>query len=294
VGQERIVPSLILKSMRPSQWVKNLVVFAGLVFSQNLFVAGDLVKSCIAFCVFCLVTGAVYTFNDIIDREADSRHPWKRLRPVASGQLAVGVASSAAAVCCGAALAIAFALHTGLGLLVCGYVVLNLCYSLWLKRVPIVDLFPIPIGFVIRAAAGGEVLDVTISSWLIVCTFFLALFLAIGKRRGELMTQRANAESLRDPLKYYTLQLLDHMITVVATATLISYALYTASADVQAKLGTQHLFFTIPFVIYGIFRYMYLVHGKGSGECPTRALLTDRALQVDVVLWGIAVVIILY
>lgn len=285
---------MILKSMRPSQWVKNLVVFAGLVFSQNLFVASDLVKSCITFCVFCLVTGAVYTFNDIIDRDADSRHPWKRLRPIASGQLKVGVASSAAAVCCGAGLAIAFALHTGLGLLVSGYVVLNICYSMWLKRVPIIDLFPIPIGFVIRAAAGGEVLDVTISSWLIVCTFFLALFLATGKRRGELLCQENNPGSHRDTLKHYTVQLLDHMITVVATATLIAYALYTASADVQAKLGTQHLFFTIPFVVYGIFRYMYLVHGKGRGECPTRALLTDRALQADVVLWGIAVLIILY
>ena len=286
---------LILTSMRPRQWVKNTVVFAALVFAQHLLEPADLLRVLGAFAVFCVVSGAAYLFNDVRDAEKDRRHETKRSRPVASGSLAPQIAMVAAGVLTVAGLASSALLGVDFLLIVVAYIVLSTMYSLWLKRVVIIDVMAVATGFLLRAVAGAAALeDIEISSWLIICTLFLALFLALGKRRHELVYMNEHAISHRSVLAEYSPQLLDQMIAIVTTSTLIVYVLYTTSPSVQVKLGTTKLFITIPFVLYGIFRYLYLVHKREQGGSPERVLFSDLPLLENVLLWFAAVCISLY
>ncbi len=285
---------LVLTSMRPAQWVKNAVVFAAVVFAGRLFVPADLLRSVGAFVIFCMLSGAAYLFNDVRDAKSDRHHETKRLRPVASGSLSTQAATAAAC----ALLLVAFAASVPLGwdfvAVILAYMVLSTAYSLYLKHIVILDVMAVAAGFMLRAIAGAAAVDVEISAWLVICTIFLSLFLAVGKRRHELVFMMENAPPHRSVLAEYTPQLLDQMTAVVATSTVIVYTLYTTSPDVQGKLGTTKLYITIPFVVYGIFRYLFLVHNRQEGGKPERVLFSDIPLLVNVLLWAGAACVALY
>jgi 4-hydroxybenzoate polyprenyltransferase len=271
------------------------VVFAALAFSKHLFERGPLLRSLLAFALFCALSGAVYLLNDVADVERDRLHPVKRRRPVASGDLAVRTAVLVAAGLGLAALGGSWLL--GPAFLICAgcYLVLNLLYSFWLKEVVIVDVLAVSLGFVIRAVAGGVAIGVAvISDWLLICTGLLALFLSLSKRRHELTSLNAAATGHRAILAEYSPYLLDQLIGVVTASCLTAYAFYTTAEETRQKFQTDRLTWTIPFVLYGIFRYLYLVHQKEKGGSPTDVLLTDRPLLVAVALWAAAVVAIVY
>ena len=284
----------IVRSMRPAQWTKNLFVFAALIFARRFFSPRDLALTAGAFVVFCVVSGAFYIFNDLRDCEEDRAHPKKCLRPIAHGDLGARQALTASIVLTAAGLAGAFLLQPQFFAAVAVYLVLQLGYSLKLKHVVILDVFVIAAGFVVRVVAGGLVIDVPISSWLLICTTLLALLMAMGKRRHELILLEDRAVNHRAILKEYSAYLLDQMIAVVTASTLIAYCLYTISAETVAKFGTEHLIWTAAFVLYGIFRYLYLVHQKGKGGSPEEMILQDRPLLFNIVLWIAAVVLIIY
>ena len=294
VAAPRPAAMLLLVSLRPEQWTKNLFVFAGLIFGHRLTDASAVLTATAAFGVFCALSGAVYLFNDIADRERDRRHPLKRLRPVASGQLPVRVAAVTGTVIGTTAMGAAFAVSVALGAVAAAYLGLLLAYSAILKHVVIVDVLTIAAGFVLRTVAGALAVAVPISDWLVVCTTLLALFLALSKRRHELVMLADEAGDYRQSLNEYSPYLLDQMVAVVTASSLIAYALYTISPDTAARVGTSRLPLTIPFVLYGIFRYLYLVHMKQRGESPSALLLADRPLLICVGLWVAAVVTILY
>ena len=284
----------LLVSLRPHQWTKNLVVLAALAFSKHLFDDADAVmRAGVAFVVFCALSGAVYVVNDLADLERDRLHPVKRARPIASGALPVPAARAAAAALFGLGLVAAWALGPGFFLCALAYLALNLAYSFGLKNVVILDVLAIAIGFVLRAVAGAVAIQVAFSEWLIVCTLLLALFLALAKRRHELVTLE-DAAGHRSSLAEYSPYLLDQMIAVVTASCLTAYAFYTLAPETVEKYRTDRLAFTIPFVIYGIFRYLYLVHRKEQGGSPSDVLLADRPLLVAVALWAAAVVLIVY
>jgi len=284
----------LLKSLRPEQWTKNLVIFAGLIFGRHLLDPQPLARTIAAFVVFCALSGAVYLVNDVVDREADGRHPLKAKRPIASGAVPVGTALGAALVLTVTALAAAFRLGPLFGVVSVAYVGLLSLYSVSLKHVVILDVLAISIGFVLRAVAGAVVIAVPISHWLLVCTVLLALFLALSKRRHELVLLSEGAIEHRRILGEYSPYLLDQMIGVVTASTLIAYIFYTFSPETLQKFGTGNLGLTIPFPLYGIFRYLYLVHRKEGGGSPAEMLLTDRPLLICVALWAAAVVFIIY
>jgi len=284
----------LLISLRPAQWTKNLLVFAALVFAEKLFEVRSLALSVAAFVIFCALSGVVYLINDIADRHSDRQHPLKRRRPIAAGTLPVGVAAATAAVIGAAALIAAFAVGWQLGLVAAGYVVLQALYSGPLKHIVIIDVLALSIGFVLRAAAGAVAIDVGISHWLFVCTILLAMFIALAKRRHELVLLADGAASHRPILGEYSPYLLDQMIGVVTASTLIAYIFYTISAETAEKFGTDLLGLTIPFPLYGIFRYLYLVHRREGGGSPAELLINDRPLLVCVMLWVVAVVLIIY
>ena len=284
----------LLVSVRPDQWTKNLIVFAALIFAVRLFDPAALALATAAFLIFCALSGAVYLFNDVSDREADRQHPLKRMRPIASGALAPATALAWAAVLAAAGLAAAFSLRQSFGLAAASYVALVIVYSRALKHVVILDVMAIAIGFVLRAVAGGLVIGVPISDWLLVCTILGALFLGLAKRRHELTLLADGATGHRRILEEYDPYLLDQMIAVVAAATLVAYIIYCASPETAEKFGTRWLVLTTPFPIYGIFRYLYLVHRKHGGGSPSEVLLRDRPLLGCVALWGLAVVLIIY
>jgi 4-hydroxybenzoate polyprenyltransferase len=284
----------LVVSLRPEQWTKNLLVFAGLLFGGRLLYPGDVVRAFAAFAVFCSLSAAVYLINDVVDRDADQQHPLKRSRPIASGKVSVRTALITAVALGAAAFAGAMAIRPQFALAAGAYLVLLVMYSAALKHVVIVDVLTIAAGFVLRAAAGALALDVPISQWLLVCTTLLALFLALSKRRHELTLLGDTATWHRRILQEYSPYLLDQMIAVVTASTLITYSLYATSADTAARLGTERLGLTIPFVLYGIFRYLYLVHQKSGGGNPTTLLLGDRPLLVCVAMWTLSVVLILY
>ncbi len=283
-----------LVSLRPHQWTKNLLVFAALAFSKHLFEADALLRTLLAFAIFCGLSGAVYLVNDVADLERDRLHPRKKLRPVASGALgtrrALWLGASLTASCLGLALVL------GLPFLACAamYLVLNLVYSFRLKNAVILDVIAISLGFVLRASAGAMAISVRISDWLLVCTLLLALFLALSKRRHELVSLSDGASGHRAILAEYSPYLLDQMISVVTASCLMAYCFYTMAPETTLKYKTDRLSWTIPFVLYGIFRYLYLVHQKEQGGNPTDVLLTDRPLLLDVFLWALAVVAIVY
>lgn len=284
----------ILVSLRPEQWTKNLVVFAGLIFGLKLLDVRAAGLATAAVAIFCVLSGVVYLVNDLMDREADSHHPVKAKRPIASGALAPGAAWSAAVVLGALALASAFWLRTGFGWVAAIYLLLQMAYSGPLKHMVIIDVLTIAAGFVLRAAAGAVVVDVPISHWLLVVTILGALFLALSKRRHELVSLAETAGQHRPILTEYSPYLLDQMIGVVTASTLIAYTFYCISPETAQKFGTEGLGLTIPFALYGIFRYLYLVHQRDGGGSPSDMLLNDRPLLVCVALWAVAVIVILY
>jgi len=284
----------VLVSLRPEQWTKNLVLFAALAFSKHLFEAGPLLRALLAFALFCGLSGAVYLLNDVADRERDRMHPLKRLRPVASGALSPRTAVGLAAIIGLACVALSFFLGVPFAACAVLYLGLNLLYSFYLKEVVILDVLAISLGFVLRAVAGAVAIEVLISEWLLICTILLALFLTLSKRRHELTSLTDLAVDHRPTLQEYSPYLLDQMIAVVTPSCVMAYALYTLAQETRDKFQTDRLAWTIPFVLYGIFRYLYLVHRKEKGGSPTDMLLTDRPLLIDVFLWALAVVLIIY
>ncbi len=287
------VANLII-SLRPDQWTKNLIVFAALVFAVKLFDPAALALASAAFLIFCALSGSVYLINDVSDREADRLHPLKRLRPIASGALGAGAALGWAIGLSVVALAAAYALRPLFAVTAAAYLALFALYTHTLKHVVILDVMSIAIGFVLRAVAGGLVIGVPVSDWLLVCTILLALFLGLAKRRHEITALADGASGHRRILEEYDPYLLDQMIAIVAAATLVVYVIYCASPDTAERFGTHLLVLTTPFPIYGIFRYLYLVHRKHGGGSPSDLLLRDRPLLGCVALWGIAVVTIIY
>lgn len=286
--------AMLGRSLRVGQWTKNLVIFAALLFSRNALDPALLARTAAACLIFCLLSGAVYLLNDLTDLAHDRRHPLKRRRPLASGALRPSVARIALLLLAAVALAAAWALDPGFFLVCALYLALQAAYSFLLKHIVILDVFVIAAGFVLRVLAGGFVINVPLSSWLIVCTMLLSLFLALCKRRHEIVLIGSDADTHRRVLAEYTPYLLDQMIAVVTASTVMAYALYTISADTVQKFGTRALVFTIPFVLYGILRYLYLVHQKGRGGRPENILLTDTALLLDILLWIATAALILY
>ena len=288
-----MILSLVL-SLRPSQWTKNLIIFGALGLSQRLLDVDAVLVSCAAFAIFCVLSGVVYLLNDIADREADRQHPLKRFRPIASGALPVPVAIGWAIGLGLGGLGAAFWLRPLFGVVATSYVLLLALYSWQLKHIVILDVLTIAIGFVMRAAAGAVAIAVPISHWLYVLTILLALFLALSKRRHELVLLANGATSHRRILAEYSPYLLDQMIAVVSASTIVAYAFYTVSTETVQKFGTDRLMLTLPFPLYGIFRYLYLVHLKEGGGSPADMLLTDKPLLLCVALWTVAVAIIIY
>lgn len=285
----------LIKTMRPRQWPKNAVIFAALVFDRQLgFDHLDATLRTLAgFIIFCFVSGLVYIINDIADIEADRIHPEKRRRPIASGQLPLNLAILAAILIFLATIPLSFWLSTGFGLVALSYFVLNLAYSKWIKHLPLLDVFTIALGFVLRVAAGVMLIQVSrFSPWLYVVTTLGALYLGFGKRRAELALLAGDANTHRRVLEGYTIPLLDQLITIVSATTIIAYSLYTFSA---VNLPGNHvMMLTIPFVIYGVFRYLWLIQVKHSGGAPEDVLLEDRPLQLTIFLWGFAILLIFY
>jgi 4-hydroxybenzoate polyprenyltransferase len=293
-GLKRSLPLNLLLSLRPSQWTKNLIIFAALGLGQRLLDGRSVLYALAAFGIFCVLSGVVYLINDVADKEADRRHPVKRNRPIASGALPVPVALTSAFALGAGALAGAFVLRPLFGVLAASYVALLALYSGPLKHIVIIDVLTIAIGFVLRAAAGAVAIAVPISPWLYVLTVLLALFLALSKRRHELVLLADGATGHRPILEEYSPYLLDQMISVATASTIVAYAFYTVSPETIEKFHTNLLGLTLPFPLYGIFRYLYLVHQKEGGGSPSEMLLTDRPLLVCVALWALAVALIIY
>lgn len=288
------VAASLFRALRPAQWTKNLVVFAALIFGQRLLDTEALGVTVVAFLAFCALSGVVYLVNDVVDREADRQHPVKRHRPVAAGHLSVQMALAAAVALGSVALAAAAWLGLPFLLHAFGYLALQLAYSFALKRQVILDVLAVAMGFVVRASAGGAAIDVPISQWLLLCTILLALFLALAKRRHEITLLGEDATSHREILDEYTPYLVDQMMAVVTASTLMGYAFYAVDPDTARRFGTDWLGLTIPFPLYGIFRYLYLVHRRSQGGSPTELLLADRPLLVCVALWALTVAALIY
>ncbi len=283
----------LIKTMRPRQWVKNLLLFIPLVFDQQLTNWPALGRITIGFLLFCLLSSLVYIINDLMDLEADRNHPQKRLRPLPSGALKVSTARIAAGIIAVVVFIPAVLLSPTFALIGLAYLLLNLIYSAWLKHTPILDVMILASFYVLRVGAGVSLIVVhRFSPWLYVFTTFLALYLGIGKRRAELNLLAGEANSHRKALEGYTLPLLDQLILIVSSSAILTYSLYTFSAP---NLPTNHtMMLTIPFVIYGIFRYLYLLQVKDCGGEPEEVLLTDRPMQATLLLWGLAIMVIFY
>ena len=285
---------LLFVSMRPKQWVKNSFIFTALIFSQNLFNSQTLLTSIGAFATFCLISGGVYLINDLLDIEMDKKHPKKSLRPLASGRLRPLIAKIAFILVLAVSLTFSFLINLPFGIIALGYLVVQIAYSAFLKNVVITDVFCIAAGFFLRVVAGAKAIEVPISSWLLICTIFISLFLALGKRRHEILLLGGDAGNHRKVLDEYSITLLDQMVSVATTGTVISYSLYTLSQETIKKFNTENLWFTIPIVLYGIFRYLYLVYRKEEGGDPELLLFEDKPLLASVALYIIVVGIILY
>jgi 4-hydroxybenzoate polyprenyltransferase len=286
------VPGLLLRSMRPRQWTKNGVVLIGLVFARELGAVEQLTRAVIALLVFCVVSGAVYIVNDLLDLQKDRLHPTKRRRPLASGRLPVQAAIVAACVLILLGLLVSYVLAAEFFAVIVAYLALQAAYIGLLKHLVILDVMALAAGFVLRAVAGAVAVNVPISPWLYVCTMLLALFLALGKRRQELVLLSGDAAGHRPALEQYSVGLLDQLIQVVTTSLVFAYMLYTFSAENLPKSHAMML--TIPFVLYGLFRYLYLVHERGEGGSPEEVLLRDHATLACVALWGLSAVLIIY
>ena len=284
----------ILFSMRPHQWLKNVFLFAGIIFSRNFFNVGLFINVFEGFILFCLAASSIYIFNDVMDVKNDRLHPEKRNRPLAAGHLGIPTALSTAMVLAGLSTAGAFLLNRSFALILLCYLGLNLFYSLKLKHVVILDVMCIASGFVLRILAGTMLAGVEPSDWLIICTITLSLFLGFSKRRHEIALIGNNAEMHRSVLTQYSIPFLDQMIAVATASTVMAYALYTVSAETIARFGTRNLIFTIPFVLYGIYRYLYLMHAKNGGGNPTKTILRDWPLIINGLAWAAVSFIIVY
>ncbi len=284
----------LLLSARPKQWLKNGALLAALVFSRRGERLGSVTREAAAVLIFCALVSAVYLFNDILDRDRDRLHPEKRFRPIASGELSIAAAAVAAALLAAAGLGGAALLARPFAGASAAYLVLQLAYSLWVKHWVLLDVFAIAAGFVLRVVAGALAIAVPISNWLYLCTLLLALFLALAKRRAELSTLEGEAEAHRKNLALYSLPLLDQLIAIVSACTILAYSLYTLAPETVQKFGTDGLKFTVPCVLFGLFRYLFLVHRRGAGGSPEKVLLGDGPLFADVILFVTLVVWVLY
>ncbi len=279
--------------MRPKQWLKNVFVFAALVFDIKLTSLPHVTETLAGFVLMCLGSGCVYLINDLADIEKDRHHPRKQHRPLASGELSVNAARIAAVVIGITAVALAFILNTGFAIILSIYLALQVAYSFWLKNVVIVDVMIVAGGFLLRVAAGVPLAEAArFSPWLYICMMMGALLIGFGKRRHELTLLKDDANAHRESLQDYNLPLLDHAISIVTASTLLAYALYTFSGENLPAGNTMML--TIPFVFYGIFRYLYLLHVRGIGGAPEEIILSDRPLQITIILWGLSVGVVMY
>lgn len=285
----------LIRAMRPKQWTKNILIYAGLVFDGQLFNLDAFLRVTVSFFLLSLVASSIYLINDIIDIDRDRRHPVKRHRPLPSGQLKVPVALAAAVGIPFLAMLAALTYSPQFTVVLLVYFVLHVLYSFWLKHIVIIDIMTITAGFVLRVAAGVVVVQVqNFSPWLYACTALLALFLAIGKRRQELILLEQRAQSVRTTYRVYNLPLLDDMLRLVTTSTFLAYLLYTIEAPTIKVADTNLALITVPFVLYALFRYLYLIHVRGEGSAPDEVLLRDYPLLVSIILWGLSFVLILY
>jgi len=290
-----MIPNLI-KLARPKQWIKNFFVFAPLLFSRHIFDAQFVINSIEAFVTFCLISSVVYIINDILDVESDRAHPKKKFRPIASGEISIAQALTFLTVLV-VLIVITFIFEKPVFIFVIAlYFLTNLFYSIKIKSVVVLDVFFISFGFMLRVLGGAAAISVTVSSWMVLTTIFISLFLAISKRRGELsqVVNSENIEKQRPVLKEYSVEFADQLNTIAAAGTIISYALYTVSERTLVTFGTEKLIYTTPFVIYGIFRYMYLMHKKNLGESPTSIVIKDIPILLTVICWLVVCLLIIY
>lgn len=283
----------LIKTMRPRQWTKNGFIFFALIFDKQLFLLEPFLRTLAGFFLFCMISSAVYLFNDIVDVEADRNHPEKKFRPIASGELPIAVARTTAVLLTVIAVPLGYSLSPAFALILLTYLAINLLYSRWLKHVPILDVLIISFGFVLRVAAGVTLITVErFSPWLYMITILFSLYIGLGKRRAEMNLLSQGAGAHRKVLDGYTIPLLDQYITIVSGMTIIAYSLYTFSAPNLPENHTMML--TIPFVVYGIFRYLQLIQIGHAAGAPDEVALRDRPLQITMVLWGLAVIAVFY
>jgi len=294
VSRTRSRLHLVLVSMRPGQWPKNAFLFAALLFSRNIFHPAQVLTSVLAFGIFCLASGAVYILNDLLDMEQDRNHPKKQSRPLASGALDPETGALAFAILLPAALLAGCLVNGTFLLAVLAYLVLQMAYCTFLKRIILLDIFAIASGFFLRVAAGSAAIQVPMSKWLLICTIFISLFLALAKRRHELLALGEGAGEHRKVLEEYNLLFLDQMVSIATAGTIVSYSLYTLSEETIAKFGTSRLWLTVPIVLYGISRYLYRVYRHGDGGQPEELVWKDRPLLACVAVYVVSVVLILY
>ena len=282
----------LLKSMRPKQWAKNIFLFTALIFDRKLFDVDSLLRTLAGAALFSLVASAVYILNDIADRESDQQHPTKKLRPIASGQLSLGTAWGTAIALLVISLPLAYLLSPAFLVMCAIYFILNLSYSTKLKHIPLVDVIILASFYLLRVISGTTLIEVKrFSPWLYVVTLLFALFIGLGKRRAELILQINKSGTVRPVLDGYSIDLLDQLITIVSGTTIVAYSLYTFSAP---NLPANHsMMLTIPFVLYGIFRYLYLIQA-GEGGAPEDIALSDRPLQASILLWALVVLLVFY
>lgn len=281
-AERPVYPLVLLRAMRPKQWTKNLAAYAPLLFAHRIFQSELLIRATLAVVAFCLLASGVYVLNDWVDREKDALHPEKRKRPIAAGWINFPMAMALLVSCWTAGLGLAYLARPEFALVGTGYVVLQVLYCFALKQMVILDVMVIALGFLIRVAGGGVAVGVPLSNWLYLCTLLLALFLGFAKRRHELASLAADAASHRKNLSEYSLPMLDQLISLVAAACIVAYSLYTVAPDTVARLGSDHMKFTVPCVMYGLFRYLYLIHKKNLGGSPEKVLLGDAPLLADI------------
>lgn len=278
----------MIKLLRPKQWIKNLFIFAALIFSMNFLNLLYIGKATVCFILFCMISSSIYILNDIIDVEKDRQHPKKKNRPLAKGTVSIKSASIVGSLLMGAALIGSFFFNQKVGIIIGLYLLNNLLYSFKIKHIVIMDIISIAIGFILRVIAGALAIDVQVSAWLLVCTFFISLFLGIGKRRSEIIILDNNAADHRKNLKDYIPKFIDQITSIVISCTIMSYSLYTFTA-----YDHMYMMLTIPFVVYGILRYLHLAYTQDEGGSPTELVLTDKHIIIDVILWGMTSGIIL-
>jgi len=283
----------IVKLLRPRQWIKNVFVFAGLIFSRHFFYPASIIQSIVAFLLFCLLSSGVYILNDIFDYEEDRMHPGKKERPIAAGTITIRAGVMLACGFIGAALVGAYFTALSFFYTCLIYAILMIMYSSFIKKVIILDVLFVAAGYVLRAIAGAVVIGVEISPWLLLCTLLLALFLAISKRRSEIVRLGDLAVRHRKTLSGYSINLLNQMIGIVTSACIVSYCLYTLAPETTAKFGTRSLLYTVPFVIYGVFRYLYLTYSSTDAESPEKIVVRDKPLQLCLVSWAALCIAIL-